>query len=132
MAMTQTTWKLKEFMDMHRVRPGELARATEGKLSRAGIYGLLTDERPQSVHFATLDALIPALSGILGERVEITDLIDYGGLPTETNTKRGAWRRLIGAIHDPDGPTDIAERHDDYLSDIEAQEYDQATFRGER
>lgn len=119
-------------METHRVRPGELARATEGKLSRAGIYGLLSDERPQSVHFATLDALIPALSGILGERVEITDLIDYGSPSPEPDTKRGAWRRLIGAIQDPDGPTDIAERHDDYLGEIEAREYDRATFRGER
>lgn len=121
--MTQTTWKLKTFMETHRVRPGELARATEGKLSRAGIYGLLSDERPQSVHFATLDALIPALSGILGERVEITDLIDYGGLPPEPDTKRGAWRRLRGALNDPDSPGDIAERHDYYLGESLVEEH---------
>lgn len=75
--VTQTHWKLKQFMELHHIRPGDLARATGGELSRAGLYRLLTNERPTGIHFSTLDALLPALEAITGQPVEIADLISY-------------------------------------------------------
>lgn len=128
----QTHWKLKQFMDIHRIKPSDLARATKGQLSRTSIYGLLQDERPRGVNFATLDALIPALSGILNEQVEVTDLITYGSKPETPVPRKKAWRRLIGALQDPDSPGDIATRHDDYLAEAVAEEQDAGTLRGRR
>jgi DNA-binding Xre family transcriptional regulator len=109
-----TIWKLKEFMKAHRIKPGELARSTHGQLSRAGVYGLLRNERPQSVHFETLDALLPALRELTGKGVEVGDLIVYGELP-QTESQRNAWRKLIGTLNDPDSPGDVSRRHDDYI-----------------
>lgn len=123
--MTQTQWRLKEFLETHRLRPSQLTRATEGKLSRAGIYGLLSDERPQSVHFATLDALLPALRELTGETVQISDLLEYAEGVPDSAPKGSAWRRLIGALDDPDSPGDIAEQHDKYLGKALSAEYDE-------
>ena len=127
--MTQTQWRLKTFMEANRVRPGDLARATEGKLSRAGIYGLLTDERPQNVHFATLDVLLPALAAITGQPVNVGDLIVYEGAVRNPTAK--TWRDLAGAFDDPTSPSDMAENHDYYLGEAESEEYDRMTLQGE-
>ena len=126
--MTQTQWRLKAFMEAHRVRPGDLARATGGKLSRAGIYGLLTDERPQNVHFATLDALLPALAAITGRPVNVEDLIVYER--ASKNPAAKTWRDLAGAFDDPASPGDTAENHDRYLGEAESEDYDRMTFQG--
>ncbi len=127
-----TQWKLKQFMEEHRIKPGDLARITEGQLSRASIYDLIRDERPRGVNFATLDALLPALSGILGERVEVADLIAYEGEAEAPTLRKKAWRKLIGALQDPDSPGNIAERHDHYLSEAQSAELDAMSLRGER
>lgn len=126
-----THWNLKKFMEDHRIKPGDLARATEGKLSRTSIYGLLQDDRPRGVNFATLDALIPALSGILNEPVEITDLITYGNEPEELPPRKKAWRKLRGALNDPGSPGDIAARHDHYIGEALRQEH-QEGIEGKR
>lgn len=126
-----TQWKLKQFMENHRIKPGDLAKVTEGKLSRTSIYGLLQDDRPRGVNFATLDALIPALSRILNEPVEITDLITYGDELEGVPPRRKAWRKLRGALNDPDSPGDIAERHDHYLGEALRQEH-QEGIEGKR
>lgn len=118
-----TQWKLKKFMEDHRIKPGDLARATEGKLSRTSIYSLMQDDRPRGINFATLDALIPALSRILKEPVEITDLITYGDESEEAPQRKRAWRKLRGALNDPDSPGDIAARHDHYLGETLHQEH---------
>jgi DNA-binding Xre family transcriptional regulator len=75
--VTRTHWKLKQFMELHRIHPGDLARATGGELSRADLYRLLADERPTGIHFSTLDSLLPALEALIGQPVEIADLINY-------------------------------------------------------
>ncbi len=118
-------------MERHRIKPGDLAKVTEGQLSRTSIYSLLQDDRPRGVNFATLDALIPALSGILNEPVGVTDLITYGTEPEELSPRKKAWRKLRGALNDPDSPGDIAARHDHYLGAALLEEH-QEGIEGKR
>lgn len=123
-------WRLKEYLTEHRIKPGELAKLTEGKLSRTAIYGLIQDAPPQGVNFATLNAILPALERITGEPVEVGDLIAYE--PVRLPTQKASWRKLIGALDDPDSPGDVAERHDHYLGEALAEEHDAMTLRGTR
>lgn len=125
-----TQWRLKEFLSEHNIKPAALAQATEGRLSRTSVYAL--SRGAEAVRLDTLDTLLPALSILTGRRVDVGDLIVYDGDPAEPPTQKKAWRRLIGALQDPDGPTDMAERHDDYLAEAEWEDHQAGSLRGQR
>ena len=71
-----TMWRLKDYLQQHNVTPYALAIKTEGKLSRNTIYSLVR-EQPQRLQLKTLDVLIPALTELTGEPVDVTDLLAY-------------------------------------------------------
>lgn len=128
--MDTVRWKLKDFLDAHNLSAYQLVDKAHGRLSRTGVYRL-TDSDVSGVRFESLAAIIPALRELTGEEVEVGDLLEYVGPPAPTPQKK-AWRRLIGALQDPDSPGDIAERHDDYLAEAEWEEHQAGTFRGQR
>lgn len=121
-------WKFKEFLEAHNLNTSQVVDKTEGKLSRKGVYRL-TDDELKGVRFESLAAIIPALRELTGEDVAVGDLLEYVG---EAPPKKKTWRDLIGALGDVDGPTDMAERHDDYLGEALLEEHEQGTLRGER
>lgn len=47
------------------------------------------------------------------------------------STDKGAWRKLVGALGDADWPSDMAERHDAYLTEAEWEEHQAGTLRGQ-
>ena len=110
-----TTWKLRDYLHDRRIKPAALARAMDGKMSRTAVYGLVQAAPPKAIYLETLDAVLPALREITGEDVEIGDLLEYVGPPAPMPQKK-AWRKLIGALSDPDSPGDVSVRHDDYLA----------------
>ena len=128
--MDTVKWKLKEFLDEHGVTAYKLSQQSQGRLSQTGVYRLTAPDI-KAVRLESLATLIPALRELTGEDVDISDLLEYVG-PPAPEPKKKAWRRLIGALEDPDGPTDIAERHDDYLAEIEWEEQQAGSLRGQR
>lgn len=128
--METVKWRLKEFLDEHGLSTYQLVDKAHGKLSRTGVYRL-TDSDLSGVRFESLAAIIPALRELTGEEVQVGDLLEYTGPPAPTSQKK-AWRKLIGALQDPDSPGDIAERHDHYLGEALAEEHDAMTLRGKR
>jgi len=128
--MDTVKWRLKEFLSKHNLSTYQLVDKAHGKLSRTGVYRL-TDDDLKGVRFESIAAIIPALRELTGEDVDIGDLLEYTGPPAPLPQKK-AWRRLIGAFQDPDGPTDMAERHDDYLAEAEWEEHQAGSLRGQR
>lgn len=112
-------------------RAQELVTSTASrKLSRTSVYAL--SRSAEAIRLDTLDTLLPALSALTGQRVEVGDLIVYDGDSAELPAKKKAWRRLIGGLQDPDGPADMAERHDDYLAEAEWEDHQAGRLRGQR
>lgn len=72
-----TTWKLRDYLYDHKIKPAKLATHLEGRVSRTAIYGLVAAEPPKAIYFETLDAVLPALRELTGEEVQITDLLEY-------------------------------------------------------
>lgn len=128
--MDTVKWKLKEFLDDHDLSAYQLIDKAHGKISRTGVYRL-TDDELKGVRFESLAAIIPALRELTGEEVQIGDLLEYVGPPTTPDPKRSAWRRLRGALNDPDSPGDVAENHDHYLGEALLQEH-QEGIEGKR
>lgn len=121
-------WKFKEFLDTHGLSAAQVVDKAQGKLSRNGVYRL-TDPELGGVRFESLAAIIPALRELTGEDVAVGDLLEY---IDEAPPKKKTWRDLVGTLGDVDGPTDMAERHDDYLGEALLEEHEQGTLRGER
>lgn len=128
MAMDNIRWKFKEYLDAHGLNASQVVDKTDGKLSRKGVYRL-TDDELKGVRFESLAAIIPALRELTGEDVAVGDLLEYVG---DAPPRKKTWRDLIGALGDVDGPTDMAERHDDYLGEALLEEHEQGTLRGKR
>ena len=128
--MDTVKWKLKEFLDDHDLSAYQLIDKAHGKISRTGVYRL-TDDELKGVRFESLAAIIPALRELTGEEVQIGDLLEYVGPAPAPDPKRSAWRRLRGALNDPDSPGDIAENHDRYLGEALLQEH-QEGIEGKR
>ncbi len=126
--MDTVRWKFKEFLDTHGLNTSQVVDKTQGKLSRNGVYRLMGDEL-KGVRFESLAAVIPALSELTGKDVKIGDLLEYVG---EEPPRKKTWRDLIGAAGDVDGPTDMADRHDDYLGEALLEEHERMHLRGER
>jgi DNA-binding Xre family transcriptional regulator len=120
--MDTVKWKLKEFLEQHNLSAYQLVDKAHGGLSRTGVYRL-TDSDVSGVRFESLAAIIPALRELTGEEVQIGDLLEYVGEPPAPDARRSAWRRLRGALDDPDSPGDVAERHDHYLGEALHQEH---------
>lgn len=126
--MDTIRWKLREFLEEHSIHASQVVDKAQGKLSRTGIYRL-TDEELKGVRFESLAVIIPALRELTGEDVQVGDLLEYVG---EEPPRKKTWRDLIGAGGSVDGPTDIAERHDEYLGEAELREHEQMHLLGER
>ncbi len=126
--MDAVRWKFKEFLHAHGLSTSQVVDKTHGKLSRNGVYRL-TDDELKGVRFESLAAVIPALSELTGKDVQVGDLLEYVG---EEPPRKKTWRDLIGAAGDVDGPTDMAERHDDYLGEALLEEHDRMHLRGQR
>lgn len=121
-----TQWKLRGFLDAHKITPNALAEQVKGKVSKNAIYNLVGKEEPAGVNFRTLDAVLPALAEMTHKEVRINDVLDYEAPPPEPE-----WMRLAGAFDDPESPGDVAERHDYYLDQAVNQEHEES-IRGER
>lgn len=126
--MDAVRWKFKEFLHAHGLSTSQVVDKTHGKLSRNGVYRL-TDDELKGVRFESLAAVIPALSELTGKDVKVGDLLEYVG---DAPPRKKTWRDLIGALGDFDGPTDMAERHDDYLAEAEWEEHQAGSLRGQR
>lgn len=128
--MDTVKWRLKEFLNEHDLSTYQLVDKAHGKLSRTGVYRL-TDDELKGVRFESLAAIIPALRELTGEDVQVSDLLEYVGSPPIPNPRREAWRKLRGALNDPDSPGDIAARHDHYLGEALLEEH-QEGIEGKR
>lgn len=80
-----TTWKLRDYLHERRIKPAALAKKMNGKMSRTAIYGLVQLEQPKAVYLETLNAVLPALRELTGEKVAVDDLITYEPDPVETS-----------------------------------------------
>ncbi len=69
-------WKLKAFLNEHRLTPYRLAKATHGKLSLNAVYNAVADDLT-AVKFDSLNTLIDALRDLTGKEVGVSDLIEY-------------------------------------------------------
>lgn len=126
--MDTIRWKFREFIEEHGIHPAQVHDRVQGKLSRNGVYRL-TDDELKGVRFESLAVIIPALRELTGEDVQVGDLLEYVG---EAPPRKKTWRDLIGAGGSIDGPTDIAERHDEYLGEAELREHEQMHLNGQR
>lgn len=72
-----TTWKLRDYLHDHRIKPATLATHLQGRISRTAIYGLVAAEPPKAIYLETLDAVLPALRELTGEDVQVSDLLEY-------------------------------------------------------
>ena len=84
-------WKLKAFLSENQITPNTLAEHLKGQLSKTAIYNLVQGKPPTSVHFATLDTLIPALTKLTGQTVLLSDLLEY-------RAKSREWENFIGTL----------------------------------
>ena len=106
-----TLWKLKSFLDEHGLSANAVSERTKGKLARNSVYNLL--KAPRSVRLETLDALIPALEEMTGQRVSVTDLLEY---EPDDGPLDDPFTALIGAFDHPDAPADMSTRHGEYAA----------------
>ncbi len=67
-------WKLPEFLNKHNITVYKLAKETT--IARNTLYNL-TNKTPIRIDLETLNALIPALERMTGQRVELNDLLEY-------------------------------------------------------
>jgi DNA-binding Xre family transcriptional regulator len=74
-SLMPTRWKLKEFLDDYNITVYALAQKTEGKLSRNALYHLASN--PKGIQFETLNVLVPILSEMTGQKLSVSDLLDY-------------------------------------------------------
>jgi DNA-binding Xre family transcriptional regulator len=72
-----TRWKLKEFLDTHKITVYRLSQATGSGIARNSLYNLVQDEPPKRLEIKTLDVLIPALRQLTGRDVQVDDLLEY-------------------------------------------------------
>lgn len=72
-----TTWKLRDYLYDHKIKPAKLATHLQGRVSRTAIYGLVAAEPPKAIYLETLDAVLPALRELTGEDVQVSDLLEY-------------------------------------------------------
>lgn len=122
-------WKLKDYLAQHDITAHQLA--LESKLSVNSVYPVVRG-KAERVSLATLDKMLEALDRLTGEKVELTDLLTREPeRAVAPNPKKGAWRKLRGALNDPNSPGDIAERHDYYLGEALLEEH-QEGIEGKR
>ena len=108
--------------------PAQVHDRAQGGLSRKGVYRL-TDKELKGVRFESLAVIIPVLRELTGKEVEVGDLLEY---VDDEPPKKKTWRDLIGAAGDVDGPTDMAEHHDEYLGEAELHDHEQMSLQGKR
>lgn len=87
-------WKLKALLTENQITPNALAGYLKGQLSKTAIYNLVQGEPPTSIHFVTLDVLIPALTELTGQTVLLSDLLEYRVDPLSDLD----WRSHIGIL----------------------------------
>lgn len=121
--MDMIKWRLKEFLENNKLNANQLAEKSHGHLSRNGVYRLTADDLT-GIRFSSLAAILPALRELTGREVRVDELLEVTAQETH-NPKRGAWRRLRGALNDPDSPGDIAKNHDRYLGEALLQEHEE-------
>jgi DNA-binding Xre family transcriptional regulator len=68
-------WKLKDYLDRHGITVYQLAKQTEGKLSRNALYNLA--DNPESIRFENLDTIIIALKEITKKQLKVSDLLEF-------------------------------------------------------
>ena len=71
-----TKWKLRDFLEAKGITVYALSKELEGQVSITTLYSL-KNRRPKRLDLEGLDALIPALERLTGERVELTDLLEF-------------------------------------------------------
>lgn len=86
-------WNLKSFLQENQITPNALAERVKGQVSKTAIYNLVKPELPVSVHFATLDVILPALTEMLKRPVQLEELLRY---ESEDPKEQPSWMALIG------------------------------------
>ncbi len=121
--MDSVKWRLKEFLNENKLNANQLADKSHGQLSRNGVYRLTADDL-SGIRFNSLAVILPALRELTGREVRIDELLEITP-PDPLNPKRGAWRRLRGALNDPDSPGDIAQNHGRYVGEALVEEHEE-------
>lgn len=73
--MAMVVWKLKEFMDEHKLSPKTVEKAAE--IGENSIYRVLRGNGVMLVDRRTLAAIIRGLRKLTGKSVEVADLLVY-------------------------------------------------------
>jgi DNA-binding Xre family transcriptional regulator len=99
MAANTVRWKLKPFLERHRISANALVKQT--RLSRNTVYPIVRGETKQ-VSFETLSSISNGLEALTGERVDIQDLLEIEHKPVNPllekllkDAKPISWDELI-------------------------------------
>jgi DNA-binding Xre family transcriptional regulator len=99
MAANTVRWKLKPFLERHRISTNALVKQT--RLSRNTVYPIVRGETKQ-VSFETLSSISNGLEALTGERVDIQDLLEIEHKPVNPllekllkDAKPISWDELI-------------------------------------
>ncbi len=92
---------LSEILGRHRISQRQLAERAQ---LRPATVGALYHEQVKGVEFATLAAIVHALTEMTGERYTAADLIEVVGAPTEDAQTRVARERALALLIRPEKP----------------------------
>ena len=81
MRVNTVRWKLKPFLERHRISANALVKQT--RLSRNTVYPIVRGETRQ-VSFETLSTISSGLEALTGERVDIQDLLEIEHKPVNS------------------------------------------------
>lgn len=73
-----TRIKLKEVLDQQGLTPYAVAKASNGKVSKQGLYYILNAKTPlKSIDLETIDAVIESIETLTGNKLSVCDLLEY-------------------------------------------------------
>ena len=125
-------WRLKNYLEANDLSVYRLVQTVE--VSPTTVYALARGTHKR-VSLEVLDKVLAGLEQLTGKPATLADLLVREPDPEDTTNPpapKKSWRDLVGALNDPDSLTDIAERHDFYLAQVDAEDHDQMTLQGKR
>jgi hypothetical protein len=79
-AAMRLQWKLRELLEAHQITAYALAQQLGGHTRLSSLYAITSNDpakRPRRVAFETLEGISAALREMTGQKIALTDLLDF-------------------------------------------------------